>query len=182
MKLDITFLSAADTPKLKLGWVVYDSEESLQASIKEKEGQEGLDQYLHDNHPDRQLETDKADIYRGSGCAFKRPGKISYPSIEVLPELKGKPWNNEAVNKITTLRPSNVRVTQGIVHLDSMKWRVTVFLEKDDITIRKITQEVECGGYGHGVFTDVSNNPPSAGLAVINDYAISKIIVGDQQQ
>ena len=175
MKQDITILPADDPRKLRLGWMIYDSEESFQASIKEKEGQEGLDKYLCDNHPDRQLETDKADVYRGHGCSFKRPSSIGHPTVEVLPELKGKPWNNEAVNQLVMLRPSNVRVTTGMINLDSMSWRVTVFLEKDNITIRKIIQEAEAGRYGHGTTQDVSNNPPSAGVAIINDYAIKTL-------
>lgn len=63
----------------------------------------------------------------------------------LLPELVGKPWDDKALGCVQMLRPSYIRVTQGTVKLDARVWRVTVYLEEDNITINRIDQEVEVG-------------------------------------
>jgi hypothetical protein len=77
--------------------------------------------------------------------------------IPVLTQLWGTPWNNAAVNFLLCLRPSYVRVTgrEGVT-ADSVIWRVTVYLEKDNRTIRKIEQEVDVGLHGFRFGRDAS--------------------------
>lgn len=178
---DITILPADDPNKLRLGWVIFEFEDeySYQKHIKEKEGVDALKKYLYNNHPSRQKETDKADIYRGyNGSSYVDPESTSGGTIEVLPQLNGKPFNNEAINLIHSVRPSCIRVTTDRICLDARQWRVTVYLKKDDITIRKIEQEVQIGCYGHGEYKDVSNKPSADhGPAVINEKALKKIKV-----
>jgi hypothetical protein len=64
--------------------------------------------------------------------------------IEVLPFLKGKPWDEYALAYLQALRPSYVRVSTGMITCDARNWRVTVFIHNDN-TIRRIEQEVEVG-------------------------------------
>lgn len=71
-----------------------------------------------------------------------------YISIPMLEFLWGRPWNNVAVNYVMALRPSSVRATSGCVTADASSWRVTVYLEKDERTIRRIEQEVVACGAG----------------------------------
>jgi hypothetical protein len=81
---------------------------------------------------------------------FTRRG---YTCIKVLPFLNGKSWNWVAMGYVHSLRPSRLRVTKDSIHLDSCTWRVTVWLEEDNHTIREIEQEVEVGlpeGVPHG--------------------------------
>jgi hypothetical protein len=82
---------------------------------------------------------------------YVSPADIGFTSLEVLPFLKGLPWNNLALGYVHSLRPSSIRVTEGSVKLDARMWRVTVIVDKDEI-IQEITQEVEVGLYGwqHG--------------------------------
>lgn len=91
-----------------------------------------------------------ADHYRG-----KHNGRDGYPlvgfnargytTIQPLPFLHGKPWDDIALGYIHALRPSRVRVSTGSVQLDAQSWRVTVWLQADGETISRITQEVEVG-------------------------------------
>lgn len=176
---DITILPRQESDKRRLGWTIFEgSEEEYQAYIKAKDGQEAFDQYLYRNNSDRQFETDKADIYRvDHHREFEQPSTLSTRCIPILQQLWGKPWNNEAINQLTSVRPSCARVVgkRGIT-LDSHLWRVTVYLEKDDLTIKKIEQEAEVGLYGHGVSEDVSENEPTISC-FINDYSMERIIV-----
>ena len=71
----------------------------------------------------------------------------SYCKIRVLEFLNGKPWNNMAANYLMALRPSYVRVTKGEITLDSCLWRVTVYIDNNNI-IEYIEQEVEAGLIG----------------------------------
>ena len=69
-----------------------------------------------------------------------------YTVIEVLPKLKGKPWDELSLGYVHALRPSHLRVVQtDSIQLDWQTWRVTVWLEKDGLTISCIEQEVEVG-------------------------------------
>lgn len=68
----------------------------------------------------------------------------SWTSVDVLPFLIGKPWDNVALAFVHGLRPSSIRVTQDSVTLDSRVWRVTVYVDSNNI-IEKIRQEVEVG-------------------------------------
>ena len=64
--------------------------------------------------------------------------------INVLSELKGKPWDDIALAYISALRPSRIRVTSGIINLDCHLWRVTVYVDNFNI-IERIEQEVRIG-------------------------------------
>jgi len=83
---------------------------------------------------------------------YERPDHIGYASIEVLEFLKGRKWDQLALNWVHSVRPSCIRVTDCGVTCDAWGWRVTVYVDKDK-TIKKITQEVEVGltgGYENG--------------------------------
>jgi hypothetical protein len=66
----------------------------------------------------------------------------------VLEFLWGQPWNNLALNYVTALRPSSIRVSTGCVTADAYTWRVTVILERDERTIKLIEQECDVGIIG----------------------------------
>lgn len=86
------------------------------------------------------------------GQPYEPPGSQSGLSLEVLPFLKGKPLNDLTFNYLMALRPSFVRIVLGEETCDAMRWRVTIYLEGDKTTIKKITQEcdVGCVGAHHG--------------------------------
>ena len=142
---DIVILPPQDNKKLRLGFNIFESEEQYQKYIKEKEGEEVLSKYLHKNH-------------------FINPSVRGNRVIEILQNLKGTPYNNETINELVSFRPSAVRVANNGVTCDGCPWRITIYLEEDNVTIRKIEQEVEVGKYGHGIFQDVSENEPSCGV------------------
>lgn len=65
-----------------------------------------------------------------------------YLSVEVLPYLKGRKWDEVALAYVHSVRPSSIRVTTGACTADSYRWRVTVIVDEKDV-IKEITQEVE---------------------------------------
>jgi hypothetical protein len=79
------------------------------------------------------------------GQPFAPWDRRGYTVIEVLPKLKGKPWDEVALGYVHALRPSQLRVVQDGIQLDAETWRVTVWLKKDGLTISRIEQEVEVG-------------------------------------
>jgi hypothetical protein len=103
-------------------------------------------------------DSDLADRYRceqgqrleetGDGC-----GHLVLP---VLPFLCGREWDNAALNVVRSLRPSSIRVTLGAVTADECLWRVTVWLEPNNRTIKEILQEVEVGLIGCRYASDVA--------------------------
>ena len=178
VRQDITILPAQDSSKLRLGWVVFESEEEYQKYIKTKDGKKALKAYLQRNNPKRRKETDIVYQYRVYHHAeFIKPTSTGIRCVEVLQQFKGKLFNNELNNWLSTLRPSAVRVSGDMgVTLDSCPWRVTIYLEKDNKTIRKIEQEAVLGMYGHGEYKDISENEPTH-LCFINEEAFKKIKV-----
>jgi hypothetical protein len=84
------------------------------------------------------------DYYSDHMVEYKQPESYGWSSIKVLEFLNGKPWDNVALAYVHSLRPSSIRVTTGCITLDSRIWRVTVFVDDDNI-IKYITQEVEVG-------------------------------------
>lgn len=66
-----------------------------------------------------------------------------YLELDVLPQLKGKLWDELTLALVHSTRPSCIRVTTGRCTLDSVLWRVTVYVDDKGI-IRTIRQEVEC--------------------------------------
>lgn len=87
------------------------------------------------------------------GQAFQPWDTSGYLSIEVLPNLKGRPWDALALGMCHALRPSHLRVVTDGIQLDAQTWRVTVWIDAKTNLIRQITQEVEVGlpdGVPHG--------------------------------
>lgn len=95
--------------------------------------------------------TDAADHFRDK-CGIEPDNSWSdnrvWVSIPVLEFLWGRPWNNVALNYVMALRPSVIRVTAGCVTSDARVWRVTVYLEEDERTIKSISQHVGAWGIG----------------------------------
>ena len=101
------------------------------------------------------MSTAKADLYKGSlGVEVDSLPPLAgycFPTLDVLPGLRGKPWNDVALALVTTLRPSAIRATRGETKSNSRAWRVTVYLASDDRTIVSIEQEVTAFGFaGNG--------------------------------
>lgn len=67
--------------------------------------------------------------------------RTSWTSITVLECLVGLPMDDLARSYISALRPSEVRVSTGLLKSDAREWRVTVMTNEDGI-ITEITQEV----------------------------------------
>lgn len=94
--------------------------------------------------------------YGTHGTVFEDLPRTSYTVIDVLQCLWGKPWDDVAVAYVQALRPSCVRVTEGLCKADGWTNRVTVFIDEDNI-ITKIHQEVRVGlpeGVVHGEALD----------------------------
>lgn len=93
--------------------------------------------------------TNLSDKYiTNHGVKYSSDGRCCWTVIPVLEFLKGKPWDNMALNFVHALRPSMIRVTTGTVTCDAYTWRVTVYVEQDNKTIKKIEQEVDAGAIG----------------------------------
>lgn len=101
---------------------------------------------------------------------FRRFNKIGFTSLDVLPELNGKVWNDYALGLVHSLRPSSIRVTDSETKLDARTWRVTVYINnKTDRIIERIRQEVEVG------LPDDIDGASRALMAAINDGVESDI-------
>ncbi len=90
--------------------------------------------------------------YKRHMAAYEQPQSRGFQSIEVLPFLKGKKWDEIALAYVNAVRPSCIRVTTGMCTMDGRLWRVTVIVDENGI-IKEITQEVEVGlpeGISHG--------------------------------
>jgi len=141
-------LDPNDPKRLLLGWKVYEQQidETHDAFMRRvSETDEDYRERIHRQAVERSSETDWADAPE-EFPARARAG--CYTSIPVLQFLWGLPWNNLARNFVTALRPSRIRVTDGPVTLDAVKWRVTVWLEEDGRTIQEIKQEVGISSWG----------------------------------
>lgn len=75
---------------------------------------------------------------------YNAPDCIGFASIKVLEFIYGKPWNKYALCLVHSLRPSYIRVSNGGIQCDARIWRVTVFVDGNNL-IRNIIQEVEVG-------------------------------------
>lgn len=93
---------------------------------------------------DQYEELDASKYYSTHLVEYKQPVHCGWGSIKVLEFLNGKPWDNIALAYVHSLRPSSIRVTKGSITLDSRIWRVTVFVDDDNI-IESVSQEVEVG-------------------------------------
>lgn len=143
--------------------------------------------------------TNYADCYLGpNGLVATIPctENLVWACIPVLEFLNGRPWNNMALNYVMGLRPSAIRVTTGAVTADSYCWRVTVHLELDERTIKRIEQEVQTMGVGCRYGADLKLHlskyrdkpvlskedfPPSA-RGIINTAAIKALDLKEEAQ
>ena len=99
------------------------------------------------------LATDDADYYKGgNGKSFKKPSSWGSTSIEILPFLKGLPFNNLIIAYVQGMHPSNIRVTHGTICCDSMNDRITIYLTEDN-KVDRIDQEITVG-YSTGFTVD----------------------------
>jgi len=84
-----------------------------------------------------------------SGARYETPHcPTSFATCEVLPLLKGRPWDNYALAWVHGLRPSRIRVIDGAEHCDAWLWRVTVYIDPETRLITEITQEIEIACLG----------------------------------
>lgn len=67
--------------------------------------------------------------------------RASFAIIPVLPFLNGQPWDELALAFVSMLNPYYIRVTSGELTTDAISPRVTVFMNEDNLTIRKIELE-----------------------------------------
>ena len=123
--------------------------------------------------------TEEADKYlSANGEIVGKPISWGSLSIEVLPNLIGRPWDQYALNLIYGLRPSSLRVTTGEVTCDRRPWRVTVYLESDERTIRRVEQEVDVGltgaRHGHGLHKYAKGADPKPQNVFFNARGLNK--------
>lgn len=116
--------------------------------------------------------------------SFVPMSRRGYTSLEMLSFLKGRPWDDVARAYIHALRPSSVRVSDGMVTADSCPWRVTVIVDEQG-NIRSIDQEVEVGlpePFGCGYELDQylktgEHRPiPEGGLAIVNARGVRLLL------
>ena len=172
IRQDITIIPADESSKkMKLNWTV-DIQENTTNNTYDYSG--------------KAFETDEADKYRthhGQRIFKEHKYHEVYVSWEILPELKGKPWNNLALSAVLMFNPSAIRVTDGCCTCDCWGNRVTVLTEKDGRTIKEITMELSPRGEGIKTGVDFKRKmegrelpPPSdEPIIYINDYAVSKV-------
>ena len=84
------------------------------------------------------------EFYSHHGEIYERNRvpRRGYSTIEVLEFLKGRQWDDIALAYVHSLRPSSIRVTKGECTCDHSLWRVTVFIDNDNV-IESIEQSVE---------------------------------------
>lgn len=132
----------------------------------------------------RWTETDEADRFKGGrSVAVEKLNKHGWMTLEVVPYLIGRPWNNAALNVVMSLRPSAIRVivADGSQTLDSYSWRVDIYLDSDGRTIRKIMQAVVVGLIGCRYGADVSSYiegrvpPPASSGGLFNPRGLRKL-------
>lgn len=68
--------------------------------------------------------------------------RYGWQTVPVFGWLWGEPYNEVARGFIHSLRPSSVRLARSSITCDSQIWRVTVWLDENDL-IKRIEQEVE---------------------------------------
>lgn len=89
--------------------------------------------------------------YRGIGVKYE-PKKIDWTSCDIIPVLQflwGHKVDEVAMAYVHALRPSHIRISDGMIKCDAQIWRITIYVEKSD-RIRKIEQEVEVA-LPHGI-------------------------------
>ena len=178
IRQDITVLDADDPNKQKIGFVCY----------------ENTGPFYLPSDDDSCYATDKADEYFSSWG--KEPSERKIVVWAVIPQLEflwGQPWNNLALSYVTALRPSKIRVSTGNLTLDALTWRVTVILEKDNRTIKRIEQECDVNAIGANCGQDLKlklkqqitgKKIPQfdASCAMVNVDALKKINFGEKSE
>lgn len=84
------------------------------------------------------------DYYSSHLIPYEQPEQISYLNIPVLEFLKGRKWDEIALAYCHAMNPTSIRVTSGLIKLDSRIGRITVYVD-DENKIEGIEQEVEIG-------------------------------------
>lgn len=140
------------------------------------------------DYSNRAHETDEADKFKHrQGVKVEQENRDRiFPVLRVLKHLWGKPWDNLDLDVVTGLKPSCIRASSGAVTCDSMPGRITVWLEKDDRTIRSIEFETSTWAIGVKSGEDLAHKangiplpPPSDDPYVhVNNEAIKKINFG----
>lgn len=77
-----------------------------------------------------------------NGSLYEKPKTIGYNVIEILPILNGKKLSEYSMAIVHSARPSSIRIVKDEQTTDSYIWRVTIYIDKDEV-IKRITQEVE---------------------------------------
>ena len=148
---DLAPMSDDERRNLRLGWITheYGPDEPLPIPPGKHQGTE-YSKPLIGSTGDVRIPFDEATRRRGR------------TTVQVLPFLVGKPWNNLAINWLRSLRSDDIRVTYDSVNLDYKPWRVTVYLNADN-TIHNIMQEVEVGLIGcyNGFHLDLVTKDPT---------------------
>lgn len=84
--------------------------------------------------------------YCGSqGKQYIGPSVFRYGNVNILPDLIGKRWDDDALKLCHSARPSMIRVTAGEETTDAILWRITVRTSEKGI-IESVTQEAEIAG------------------------------------
>lgn len=167
-KTELRVLPADPPDKPKVGFMVYERRDD-------------------DKTPDYDTEelqsTEVADTYRSAHHAgYTQPSSYGSLTLDVLPFLVGRPWDQCALNYLASLRPSCVRVLSenGGLTLDSVAWRVTVLLSSDDYrTIKRIQQEVNVGivgcKHGHGLRKYLTGANAAPSHSILNIRGLKKM-------
>lgn len=165
VQTEVTTLSAEPSDRPKVGFMVYETIE---------------DGSVPDYDADVLESTEEADKYRSQHLVDYEPPKgHGFSVLPQLQELWGRPWNQYALNLVHSLRPSCIRVTNSGIKLDARTWRVTVYLEDDDRTIRRIEQEVQVGcvgaKHGHGLSKYGRGESPRPALGFFNPKGLKRL-------
>jgi hypothetical protein len=165
VKTEVTVLEADTSDRPKVGFMVYETIE---------------DGSVPDYDADVLGSTEEADKYLSTWVVdYEPPDRRGYTVLPVLQGFWGKPWDQCALNHVHSLRPGGIRVTNSGIKLDAQTWRVTVYLEDDDRTIRKIEQEVEVGcvgaKHGHGLSKYVRGETPTPALGYYNPRGLKRL-------
>jgi hypothetical protein len=79
---------------------------------------------------------------------------FGFTSVDILPNLIGKPWNDVALGYVHGMNPTHIRVIDGRgEQLDAQTGRVTIHLNSKTKLIESIDQEIRVGlpeGIPHG--------------------------------
>jgi hypothetical protein len=108
-----------------------------------------------------------------------------YTDIPVLPQFWGKKLTNLLLAYLPALRPSAVRISEGVVTCDACLWRVTIRTETiadRSAVIREITQEVPVGFHCGSVIDQIfrhqhegASRPATSPTVIGNLDALSRL-------